>query len=355
MADVKISIEELNDPRIDDLVNLEKAMQKKTSSEYVEDVPTPFIFNPIFYYSVATTLGSFVMWFFVEPLYANNSGLNNLPFVSDYLVFGPVASAIGLSIGLVYGWSNRNLKQAAICGAIGLGVGAVATIITTFIASIVFNIFIQIAAGAIKNNPVAGEYPIRGLGFFILLCGRGVAWAIVAIGSGIGLGVALKSKKLLLNGLVGGMIGGALGGMLFDPIERLLYESFDDASISRAVGCIAVGLLVGIFVGIFENISKDSWLLMVKGPLAGKQFNIYKNPMVIGSAPSCDIYLFKDSAIDPRHATIKKSGNKYLLNLELRTKVLLVNGRQVDSHVLQPDDVITIGKTVLKYQEKKKN
>ena len=60
----------------------------------------------------------------------------------------------------------------------------------------------------------------------------------------------------------------------------------------------------GLFVGLVESLTKDAWLLMIVGPLKGKQFIVYKNPTRIGSSPKCEIYLFKDPAIDPFHATI---------------------------------------------------
>jgi pSer/pThr/pTyr-binding forkhead associated (FHA) protein len=74
--------------------------------------------------------------------------------------------------------------------------------------------------------------------------------------------------------------------------------------------------------------------------------------MVLGSAPKCDIYLFKDPAIDPKHATVAKSGSRYLLSDGGSPTGTTVNGRRVDKHVLQPGDVIALGDTVLRYQER---
>jgi hypothetical protein len=205
-----------------------------------------------------------------------------------------------------------------------------------------------------QGKPQPHNFPLGGLAFFVLLCGRALAWSLVAMGAGLGLGVALKSKKLLMNGLAGGMVGGALGGLFFDPASRWISGADGEADLSRAIGFSAVGLLVGFFVGLFENISKDAWLLMLRGPLTGKQFNLFKSPMVIGSAPKCDIYLFKDAAIEPFHAAVVKSGTRYVLEDKGGRSGTLVNGRSIERHVLQAGDVVTIGETVLRYNERQK-
>ena len=66
----------------------------------------------------------------------------------------------------------------------------------------------------------------------------------------------------------------------------------------------SVGIAKRMFIGAVEHMAKDAWLLMRSGPLLGKQFVIYRNPTILGSSPKADIYLFKDDAIEPRHAQI---------------------------------------------------
>ncbi|MCW8132552.1 MAG: FHA domain-containing protein [Planctomycetota bacterium] len=357
MADIIISNNDLKDPSIDDMINLQKSLQPQ-GGEKVEDVKTPFYLNPIFYYAVAAALAGLSIWAICEP-YIDDTvpDTNNIPFVGDYLLFGPVAGALSLALGIVYGLSNRNLKQAAFCGVVGLGIGLLATMLTTIVADILFGITQNVAVATINVPPGGfkeGEFPFKGISFFILMCGRGIAWSIISMGSGLGLGIALKSKKLTLNGLVGGMIGGLLGGLFFDPIGRFLVPPHSDAWMSRFVGFLAVCTFVGLFIGFFENISKEAWFQMVKGPLAGKHFIIFKNPMRIGSSPKSDIYLFKDPDVAPTHATVVKSGARYMLQDENSEKGVFVNGRKVEKHVLQPSDTVTIGETVLRYHEKQR-
>jgi hypothetical protein len=353
MADIRITNEELQSPAIDDILNLQKSLQQQ-HGQFIENISTPFYYNPIFYYSVAGLLGALAAWAIQEPFYSDRD-VDNIPLLSDYMLFGLTAGMLGMALGVVYGVTNRNWIRMLTCGAIGVGVGLAVSLLTTFLAEIVFNIMSHVAIATMQQMPPpdSREFPFKGVSFFIFMCGRGIAWAIISIGAGMGLGIALKSKKLVLNGVVGGVVGGLLGGLLFDPIHRFLTPGAQEADVSRCVGIASVGLLIGFFTGLFENISRDAWLLMLKGPLTGKQFNIFKSPMVIGSSPKADVYLFKDPDIEPKHATVNKSGTKYTLKDEGAPTGVFVNGKRIQSsYLLQNGDTITVGSVVLRYVEK---
>ena len=72
-----------------------------------------------------------------------------------------------------------------------------------------------------------------------------------------------------------------------------------------------IGLSVGLFVGLVEGWTKTAWLLMRAGPLAGKQFVMFRDTTVLGSSPKAEVYLFKDEAIEPRHALIYNRGGRF--------------------------------------------
>jgi hypothetical protein len=357
MPEIKITAEDLRDPRIDEVINMERAFGRRGDSQMVEDVRTPLYLNPIFYYGVAGLLGGLIVWVIAEPFISDNRAERSpVPFVGDFLVFGPVAGMIGLMVGLTFGISNRNWKQMLYAGVVGLGVGLGVTVITSFIAELLFMLSVTAAATMYFHGVPESDsqFHPRGVPFMLLVCGRGIAWAIISMGAGLGLGIAQRSRKLAMNGLAGGMVGGLLGGLLFDPIGRFICGYGSEADLSRMIGFCAVGALVGIFTGFFENISKDAWFQMLKGPLAGKQFILYKTPMVIGSSPKADIYLFKDPGIEPRHAGVTKSGTRYLIAEEGPGCNILINGTPTGKYVLQNGDLVGIGETVLKYHEKQK-
>ena len=94
---------------------------------------------------------------------------------------------------------------------------------------------------------------------------------------GLGQGIALRSKRLLAYGFFGGIIGGLLGGLLFDPIDLILLGvDKPSAHWSRLIGLAVIGASVGAMIGVVELLARDAWLRMVKGPLAGKEFLLFK-------------------------------------------------------------------------------
>ena len=58
-----------------------------------------------------------------------------------------------------------------------------------------------------------------GLALLVLMMGRAAAWSIAAIPAGMGQGIALRERKVIINGVVGAVLGGLVGGLLFDPIS----------------------------------------------------------------------------------------------------------------------------------------
>ena len=71
-----------------------------------------------------------------------------------------------------------------------------------------------------------------GMALLIHMMGRASFWAVASIPAGLGQGIALRSRKVALNGLVGAVLGGLIGGLLFDPIY-LALGSPADAKVSR--------------------------------------------------------------------------------------------------------------------------
>ena len=183
------------------------------------------------------------------------------------------------------------------------------------------------------------------------MVGRACFWALAAIPAGLGQGVALRERKVVINGMVGGVLGGFVGGLLFDPI-CFLFQDVSKATVSRGVGFTIIGLSVGLFVGLVEGWTKTAWLLMRAGPLAGKQFVMFRDTTVLGSSPKAEIYLFKDEAIEPRHALIYNRGGRFEIEDCNSRDGTYVNGVPIRRQVLNSGDQIVLGKTVLEFQLK---
>ena len=109
---------------------------------------------------------------------------------------------------------------------------------------------------------------------------------------------------------------------------------------------------MGLCVGLVEGWTKTAWLMMRKGPLAGKQFILFKDTTILGSSPKADVYLFKDDAIEPRHAVIINRGGRFDIEDMNTPDGTYVNGIPIKTHTLVEGDQIVLGKTLLEFSVK---
>jgi hypothetical protein len=177
---------------------------------------------------------------------------------------------------------------------------------------------------------------------------RGLAWTVFGAAGGVIYGIVGQSTKKGTYGVIGGAIGAGIGGLVFDPISFVTHVG----SVSRAVGFGLVGLATGVGMGLVESALKDRWFYVVAGPLAGKQFILYKTETNIGSRQESDIYLFKDPAILPIHAVISITGARVSIQA---TGPVLWGGQPIRSRVLQDGDLLQIGRYAFRYKEKQRS
>jgi len=250
---------------------------------------------------------------------------------------------------------SRNLAKGGIGAGLGFLIGFLCGFPVTMAANLVFGVAMMMVQSYVHSDGQGRISSIEPFGLFLMVVARSLGWAMAGTTVALGQGIAQRSRRLMINGVLGGVTGGALGGMFFDPILRLQgwpETAVGDAALSRGVGCVMVGLLSGLFVGLVEHFAKEAWLLMIAGPLAGKQFVVYKDPTVLGSSPKADIYLFKDPSIEPRHAAIRKQGTRYEIEDFGTPTGTLVNGAPAERRTLRDGDRITLGETVLEFQER---
>jgi hypothetical protein len=174
---------------------------------------------------------------------------------------------------------------------------------------------------------------------------RGLAWSILGLAAGLSVGMAsLALKRVLITG-AGGLVGGFTGGFVFDFISG-------DESLAQITGLAITGAAVGLSVSLLEQVTKSSWLEIVRGGMAGKQFILYQSQITIGSSPSANITLIKDPAIAPIAATIKRVGTSVKIVAADRSNPISVDGASSFERQLSDGSSIILGSTELRFREK---
>jgi FHA domain len=343
---IRIQPTDLHTPAVDEYVETQDYLRRDVGGVAEQPWLIRIIYANWFYLAVCSMIGGLVGWGLLEPWYNDNHQREEIDPIA-FLVFPVVAASIGLFLGAAEGIICRNPLRAVKCGAVGMGVGFLGGLIALVPTGMVFGTMAFLSV-SLWENPQPNAMP-TGLALLVLMMGRSAAWSIAAIPAGMGQGIALRERKVILNGVVGAVLGGLVGGLLFDPISLVLISSDGQATYSRAVGFATIGCFVGLFVGLVEGWTKTAWLLMRKGPLAGKQFILFKDTTALGSSPKADVYLFKDDAIEPRHAQIINRGGRFEIEDCNTPDGTYVNGIPVKRHLLHPGDQIVLGKTVLEF------
>jgi hypothetical protein len=291
-----------------------------------------------FYLGVAGLVGALLAWGICEPAFTDGEGVKGW---GNTWILPSIVAMLCVSFGLAESVVERSTKKAAYRTALALPLGILFGFVFDFIANIVYSVGLGMAASVgvhDYHNPTAW-------------IARGLGWVVFGAAGGLVYGIIGQSTKKAQYGILGGMLGAGLGGTLFDPISFFSF-GFHGAALSRMVGFSLFGMATGVSMGIVESALKDKWLYVSAGPLAGKQFILYKQVTTIGSSQQCDIYLFKDSNILPEHGVIEARGS----HLQIRAHgVVYVSGQPIQTRVLQDGDFVQIGRYGFRYKEKQKS
>jgi hypothetical protein len=228
---------------------------------------------------------------------------------------------------------SRNWRAAVVNGSVGIFLGLLGGILVALFINELYRLL-----GGGRLDPNRGEQMLA----------RTVAWGVLGLFLAIAPGVVLRSWKRLAIGLAGGLVGGALGGLAFDPLAEAVRSGVP----ARGVGLAAIGLITGAATGLIEQAAKRGWLHVTAGLIAGKQFILYRNPTFIGSSPRCEIYLFKDPDVSPRHAAIHRVRGGFELEDLGSATGTRVNGRPVKRVRLRNGDQVQIGSTGFVFRER---
>jgi hypothetical protein len=287
-----------------------------------------------FYLGAAGLVGALIGWAICEPGFVDDAkGVH----WGNLIIMPVLVAMMTLGFGIAESLVERSMKKALIRSALALPLGAILGLIFYFTANIVFNIGLGLCAAM-------GVQSFRSPAFWIA---RAFAWTIFGVAGGIVYGIVGQSYKKGKFGVLGGVLGAGIGGLLFDPI--MIWTGGASAALSRAVGFAIFGLATGAMMGLVESALKDRWFYVTSGPLAGKQFILYKPRTLIGSDQQSDIYLFKDPTILPTHAILEASGARMTLRA---AGPVFISGSPISSKVLLDGDLVQIGRYTFRYKER---
>jgi hypothetical protein len=175
---------------------------------------------------------------------------------------------------------------------------------------------------------------------------RGLAWSLIGLAAGLTVGVASLQPKRILITSGGGLVGGFFGGFLFDYMPG-------EAS-AQILGLLITGLAIGASIALTEEAAKTAWIEITHGGMAGKQFILYKRSISLGSSPSADITLIKDSAMPAIAATMERAGTQMMISVVDPQSPIFVNGQEAARVFIKDGDTVSIGQTGIRYRERGK-
>ncbi len=231
---------------------------------------------------------------------------------------------------------SRNLHAALIAASSGAVVGLVAGVAVSLSINWLYH--------TIQGESVPGAP----LPMWRQMLARSIAWGVFGGFLAMAPGVATGSTKRTMLGFAGGLAGGLIGGLLFDPISVITHSGV----LSRMVGLTAIGMLAGLCSGLFEKVARTGWLQVKAGLIAGKQFILYRNPTILGSSPQCEVFLFKDPCIAPRHAAIAQTTAGFHIEEVQPHTGVYVNGQRVKRASLRNGDEIQTGGAVFTFHQR---
>jgi len=163
-----------------------------------------------------------------------------------------------------------------------------------------------------------------------------------------------------VNGLIGGMAGGLLGGIFFLLLKVLWSAVFSNKPVDMlwspgASGFVVLGMCIGLMIALAQVILKEAWVKVEQGFRAGRELILSKADTTVGRGESCDIGLFGDSSVERLHARIVLQEGRYGLMDSGTPGGTYLNGQRIAGLMpLKSGDLISVGNSVLRFQERQK-
>ena len=338
--EIFISSDELQAPAIDHRV---EQMRLAAQTELVRQVGAPtaqrsLAKNPILQGVGLGVVSGLIASIVVEIVGQPQSpspwyGTNN--YVSTIFIFGLFALLFTIPFTIRDGVEARSSERAFRDLGLGILIIAGPALFGALIAQYAYSHLMYL----VRPDPYSYSYNHVALHFL-----RGFAWAIVSLAAGLGLGLTKKALRPVINGAVGGFVGGFVGGAVFDFLPS--------GTSARIVGLTIIGGLIGVSIGLVDQLTKQHWIEIVSGGMAGKQFILFLSRTTLGSSPGADITLIKDPLLAGEHAVLTTQGKNLVLASMSQQAPVQVNGVPISTHQLSDGDLVQLGATVLRYRTK---
>ena len=251
--------------------------------------------------------------------------------ITNILGFGLCGLFISIGLSVAEPVVDKNMHAAVINGSVGAALGLLGGLGASLVVDRIYRLIGGAEHGMLRQ--------------YVAQC---VSWAVLGFFRGAVPGVVAKNRKRLLIGLAGGAAGGAIGGILLEPLSQLAGSP----EFGRLAAMCCIGAITGAATGIIENVTRTGWLKVTAGPIAGKQFILYRDPTYIGSAPDCQIFssVIQKWAGVTRQSICSRGGSKSrTLPLGAPT---YINREPIYRQKLKHGDQITVGSTMFVFQEK---
>lgn len=283
----------------------------------------------LIFYLIAGALGGIGSWAFV--LFLLNKDFSN-PLMPHIIV----GSIIGLHIG-AYIWSVEAVaarqRYKAIIGAV---YGGMSGIIGGGIGGLFgATIFTKIGGFIVERMDAMSE-----AGVYL---GLAMGWGLLGLFIGMSGGIAERSWKKSVYGIIGGTIGGVVGGIIFNYLRSNIHYS------ATAIGLAFLGGSIGLGISLVEEALSTVKVRIIKGRNEGRTFSVTKNTISIGRDDRCDVCLSGNEGVALQHAKISVNNNAFEITETGGGTGVYVNDKKSAKSELKNGDIIRIGSAVLMF------
>lgn len=310
-------------------------------------------------YIILSALGGFLGWLVVEPFdYLTPPGDPSMGYGQILLLGALIGLFIGTGLGVAEALSGVSPRDAVKSMVLGALIGVAGGMLGLAFGNAFYGFFHALAgdrsAPSLPPNVVVPTGPPKFVSFLFDLFGRSIGWALIGLFIGISQGLATESPKKMVNGAVGGFFGGAVGGFTFQVLRELngTQALAIPAEFMRLIGFTVTAGAIGLFIGFIEELTKQAWLVHLKGRNEGREFLVFKPETVVGRDELVDVPVFGDPDVEPRHFVIKANERRHTL-IDMNTvDGTSVNGQKVQQQALRDGDIIQIGMTKFLFRDK---